>query len=233
MLIVKGAPEAVLALSTSSEDEAGAPSPIDAAARARLTAIHERKAAEGLRSVGVAWRELPDDGHALSVEDERELVFAGFALFADPPKTSASEAIRRLGQLGVGVKIISGDAPEVVRHLVAALDLPCRGLLTGSEIDEMSDVGLASSVGDADLFARVSPSQKVRIIRALQAHGHTVGFIGDGINDAPAIRAADPGVSVDSASDVARAAADLILLDPDLACLRPASRRAGAPMRMS
>jgi len=114
------------------------------------------------------------------------------------------------------VKIISGDAPATVQHLVETLKIPARGLLTGAEIEKLSDHALAAKAQRSDLFARVSPDQKTRIIRALQARGHSVGFVGDGINDAPAIRAADAGLAVEGATDVARAAADLILLAPDL-----------------
>ena len=140
-------------------------------------------------------------------------------MFEDPPKHSAAEAIARLEALSVRVKIISGDTPLVVRHLVETLGLPRRDLLTGAEIDELNELALGTRVHEVDLFARVTPDQKVRIIRALQAGGHTVGFMGDGINDAPAIRTADVGVSVDDATDIARAAADIVLLDSDLGVL--------------
>jgi Mg2+-importing ATPase len=137
-------------------------------------------------------------------------------VFADPPKQSAARAVSRLEAAGIRIKIVSGDAPEVLRHLVETLKIPARGMLTGAEIAGLGDAALAGRVVRTDLFARVSPDQKTRIVRALQARGHTVGFIGDGINDAPAIKAADAGLSVQGASDVARAAADLILLEQDL-----------------
>lgn len=219
ILVVKGAPEAILARSSAVEIEHEATAPLDAAARRRLLSMHEESAARGLRCLGVAWRNLPGDQAHASTDDERDLVFAGFCLFEDPPKKSAAEAIARLHSLGVQVKIVSGDSAIVVRHLVDALKLPSRGMLTGSEIEELNELALASRVGEVDVFARVSPDQKVRIIRALQTRGQTVGFIGDGINDAPAIRAADAGVSVDQATDVARAAADMIMLEPDLGVL--------------
>ncbi|WP_135467862.1 magnesium-translocating P-type ATPase [Crenalkalicoccus roseus] len=216
LLVVKGAPEEVLARSAAAEAADGAPAPLDVAARARIAALHEAKAEEGLRCLGVAWRELPPDRDKPVAEDERDLVFAGLCVFEDPPKPSAAAAIARLRAAGVRVKIVSGDAAPVLRHLVATLRLPARGMLTGAEIARLSDAALAGRVQRTDLFARVSPDQKTRIIRALQARGHTVGFLGDGINDAPAIRAADAGLSVEGATDVARAAADLILLAPDL-----------------
>ncbi|WP_424138719.1 HAD-IC family P-type ATPase [Roseomonas chloroacetimidivorans] len=150
------------------------------------------------------------------VGDEHNLVLAGFCLFADPPKESAGAAIIRLRSAGVRVKVLSGDAAPALRHLASALGLPSKALLTGPEIARLSDGALAARASTTDLFARVTPDQKTRIIRALQARNHTVGFLGDGINDAPAIRAADAGMSVEGATDVARAAADLILLAPDL-----------------
>ncbi|MBX6744870.1 MAG: HAD-IC family P-type ATPase, partial [Acetobacteraceae bacterium] len=214
LLIVKGAPEEILQRSVAVEAAAGTPSPLDEAGRARLAALHEEKAAQGLRCLAVAWREFA--GEHPAPEDERDLVFAGYCVFVDPPKASAAGAIARLREAGIRVKVISGDAAPVLRHVVETLGLPVRGLLTGPEIAGMSEAALAHCVQRNDLFARVSPEQKMRIIRALQARGHTVGFLGDGINDAPAIKAADAGISVEGATDVARAAADLILLAPDL-----------------
>jgi Mg2+-importing ATPase len=216
LLIVKGAPEEILARSNRIETEKGPPVTLDDARRARLQALLEEKSQEGLRCLGVAWRDLPADHSKPRVEDEQDLVFAGYCVFADPPKASAAQAISRLERAGVRIKIVSGDAAPVLRHIVETLDIPARGMLMGAEIAGLSDAALAARAVKVDLFARVSPDQKTRIVRALQARGHTVGFIGDGINDAPAIKAADAGVSVDGASDVARAAADLILLEHDL-----------------
>ncbi|MDE2403367.1 MAG: magnesium-translocating P-type ATPase [Sphingomonadales bacterium] len=205
LLIVKGAPEDVLALCTDLDD----------AARARATALVEAHAAAGERLLAVATRVMPGVT-AVSHADEAGLALAGFACFLDPPKPSAAAAIARLHGLGVRVKIVSGDAAPVVSHLVASLGIPAQGLLTGAEIERMNDRTLRAAVARHDLYARVSPDQKLRVIHALSRAGHTVGFMGDGINDAPAIHAADAGLSVDTATDVARAAADLILLDNDL-----------------
>jgi len=182
--------------------------------KAQIEALYEERLKQGYRCLAVAWRDFPRDRDRPQPDDEANLTFVGLCVFADPPKASAAEGIARLERVGVRVKIISGDAPATVRHLVETLKIPARGMLTGADLSRMSDAALAARAQRIDLFARVSPDQKTRIIHALQARGHQVGFIGDGINDAPAIRAADAGLAVDSATDVARAAADLILLEP-------------------
>jgi len=212
---VKGAPEALLALCTQAQSPSGSLLPLDSALRERLIALHDDRAAQGLRLLAVAWK--PADGQE-SIGDDGDdgLIFAGFCVFVDPPKTSAAGAVARLEAAGVRIKIVSGDAAPVVEHLVGELDLPVEGMLTGEEIAGLSDLALAARVETVDLYARVTPDQKTRIVRALAARGHTVGFMGDGINDAPAIRAADVGLSVEGATDVAREAADMILLAPDL-----------------
>ncbi|MCC7284182.1 MAG: HAD-IC family P-type ATPase, partial [Acetobacteraceae bacterium] len=217
-LVVKGAAEAVLARCTARAGTDGASALADAE-RARLAAWEAAQAADGLRVLAVAFRAMPKDAAAVAAEDETGLTLSGHVVFADPPKASAAAAIARLQDLGVRTKILSGDAAPAVRHLVAVLGIPARGLLTGQEIAELSATALADQVGEVDLYARLSPDQKRRVIRALQARGHVVGFIGDGINDAPSIHAADAGLSVDGATDVARAAADMILLTPDLGVL--------------
>ncbi len=215
MLVVKGAPEALLDLCARAEtgDQAA---PLAPALRARLDSMHEQRAANGERLLAVAWKDWPDAPRPLTRDDEAGLTFAGYCAFLDPPRQSAREAIGRLQALGVRVKVISGDAAPVVRHLVSALELDCKGLLTGEEVSRLSDAALRVQVRRTDLFARVSPGQKLRVIHALSRSGHTVGYMGDGINDAPAIKAADAGMSVDGATDVARGAADMILLSNDL-----------------
>ncbi|KQY29958.1 magnesium-transporting ATPase [Caulobacter sp. Root487D2Y] len=216
--IVKGAPETLLALCGEAQDRSGARVPLDPALRRRLADLQADRAAKGLRLLGVAFKAAPGQ-ETIGDHGDQGLVFLGFCVFVDPPKVSATAAIGRLEAAGVRVKVISGDAAAVVQHLVAALDLPVEGLLTGEMIDRLDDQALAVQVEHVDLFARVTPDQKTRIVRALRARGHTVGFIGDGINDAPAIRAADVGLSVEGATDVAREAADMILLAPDLGVL--------------
>jgi len=215
-LVLKGAPEDVLVRTSYVETGDGSLAPLDASARAALGRRQDDYAAQGYRTLAIAWKEMVPDAAAFEAADEHDLVLGGFCLFVDPPKGSAAAAIARLANAGVRVKVISGDHPAVVRHLVETLKIHGRKLLTGAEIAKLSDNALAARVPSTDLFARVSPDQKTRIIRALQARGHTVGFIGDGVNDAPAIRAAEVGLSVDGATDVARSAADIILLSSDL-----------------
>ena len=147
-------------------------------------------------------------------------MFAGFAAFHDPPKESAREALRSLGELGISVKVVTGDNELVAEHVCRELALPVGGVLTGAQIQEMDDAVLDARVEETALFCRVTPAQKNRIILALKRRKHTVGFLGDGINDAPALHAADVGISVDGAVDVAKESADLILLERDLAVLR-------------
>jgi len=213
--IVKGAPETILALCDRVQMRDGSIVPRDADLATRLRRLHDERAEQGLRLLAVATKEAGGQDK-IGDGSENGLVFVGYCVFVDPPKGSATATIAALERAKVAVKVISGDAPAVVEHLVATLALPVSGLLTGDQIARLSDVALAARVGKIDLYARVTPDQKVRIVKALQARGHTVGFLGDGINDAPAIRAADVGLSVEGATDVAREAADMILLASDL-----------------
>jgi Mg2+-importing ATPase len=215
-LITKGAPEALLALCSSIEGPDGARLPLDDALRARIAALIDGKGTEGLRLLAVATRDMPADCGVIGPGDETDLTLAGCAAFIDPPKQSARIAVERLVAVGVRIKIISGDAQPVIENVVAALRLKATGVLAGGEIAAMSDAELDHRVGEVDLFARVAPDQKRRIVAALRRRGYTVGYMGDGINDAPALHAADVGISVDGGTEVAREAADIILLAPDL-----------------
>ncbi len=217
MLVVKGSPEDILKLSTHyAPGEEHAPQPLDEAAFQNIGTLRDSLEHEGFRVLGIAWREVaPDHPHAV-VDDETELVFAGFAAFLDPPKRSAAHALKALAASGVSVKILTGDSELVTRHVCEQLHVKVTGVLTGSEIQHLDDSALAFRVREANLFCRVTPAQKNRIILSLKAHGQTVGYLGDGINDAPSLHSADVGISVDSAVDVAKAAADLILLRRDL-----------------
>ncbi len=218
-LITKGAPEAVLAACRQVELGDGRVVPLDDAHRAQITALMDDRGRQGLRLLGIAQCPVATDAADVGVEADADFIFVGCVVFLDPPKASATGAVARLATAGIRVKIVSGDAEAVVRRLVETLHLPARGLLTGAQIEGLSDGALAARVSGVDLFVRVSPEQKSRIVRALRRRGHTVGFIGDGINDAPAIHAADVGLSVEGGTDVAREAADIILLDTDLGVL--------------
>jgi len=167
--------------------------------------------------LGIAWRDEPVSQNHVAVADEQDFVFAGFAAFLDPPKASASAAIAALERSGIGIKILTGDNERVTQHVCAELGIPVEGLLTGTELSALSEEALSARIEETNLFCRVTPSQKNRIILALKRRGHVVGFLGDGINDAPSLHTSDVGISVDNAVDVAKDAADIILLDRDLA----------------
>jgi Mg2+-importing ATPase len=220
LLITKGAPEDVIKLASRYE-EPGKPEllPLDEAARTRVAKVFEELSADGFRTLGVGWRELEPNRAGATVADEQDLVFAGFVVFFDPPKASAGAAIAALGAKGVGIKILSGDNERVTQHVCTELGIPITGLLTGTEIEALDDEALAARLEETNLFCRVTPVQKNRIILSLRHRGHVVGYLGDGINDAPSLHTADVGISVDSAVDVAKDAADIILLQQDLGVL--------------
>jgi P-type Mg2+ transporter len=215
ILVTKGAPEAILSRAIAVEVD-GLAHPLDESWRSRLHAEQRRLNEQGFRLLGVAIRSLPADQTSLTLADESNLTFIGFCVFADPPKADAAQAIADLAALGIRLKVISGDQSAVVQHIASAVGLTCESVLTGAEIGQLTEAGLAARVEQVDLFARVDPDQKKRIIDALRRRGHVTGFLGDGINDAPAIHAAHVGLSVEGATDVARAAADMILLASDL-----------------
>jgi len=217
VLLVKGAPEELLKLCTGYATHGGTTRPLDDEARGRAADALEKLGEAGLRVLAVAHRELTRD-HA-SAHDEHGLTLDGFAAFADPPKAGAGEALAALAASGVAVKIVTGDGAPVTRHLCASLGVEMKGVLTGPEIQRMDDSALAARAQSTTLFCRVNPAQKTRIVAALRARGHVVGFLGDGINDAPALHRADVSLSVANAVDVAREAADLILLKRDLGVL--------------
>ena len=221
-LFVKGAPEDMLRLSNQYQDADGVVKPLDAARRAEIQMTLDGLGAQGLRALGVASRLAgstagTSNKDSAAISDETDMVFAGFAVFLDPPKASAGATIRSLEKSGVIVKVVTGDNELVSRHVFAELGLSVTGVLTGDTLDRISEEALIGRLPSTNLFCRINPQQKHRILLALKRRGDVVGFMGDGINDAPALHAADVGISVDGAADVARAAADLILLEPDLA----------------
>lgn len=216
MLVVKGAPEEIIRLCTSYETEKGTIQTIDPETKEKIYSVYTSLEKEGFRVLGIAWRqETMNHTHAV-VSDESELILSGFAAFLDPPKESAKIALSSLNEIGITVKIITGDSELVTEHVCSELDIPVLGVLTGKEIDSIGDSALRFKVESTNLFCRMNPSQKNRIILALKQRGHTVGYLGDGVNDAPSLHSADVGISVDSGVDVAKEAADMILLDHDL-----------------
>ena len=222
LLIVKGAPEDVLRLSTRCEGPSGGLRPLDDDTRAKLVGQFEGFGSEGFRTLAVALREVAPGQDTAVLGDESELVFSGFAAFLDPPKVSAANAVRQLADSGVTVKILTGDNERVTRHLCTELGFPIARVITGDELSTMSDEALYARVASTNLFCRVTPQQKLRVLLALKRRGSVVGFLGDGINDAPSLHAADVGISVDGAADVAKEAADMILLEHDLSVMHDA-----------
>ena len=217
LIVAKGAPESILARATAFET-GGVVAPLDAAARERCAGVHERLSEEGLRVLAVAYRWSAAKA-AYGRDDENTLVLSGFVSFADPVLPDAAEMLAELGRDGVAVKILTGDNERVARHVCEALGLDASKVVTGDQVARLDDGALGHVVEQADVFARVSPAQKDRIIVALKRRGHVVGYIGDGINDAPSLHTADIGISVMNAADVARDAADVILKERSLRVL--------------
>jgi P-type Mg2+ transporter len=215
-LILKGAPEEVIRICTSVEMPGGASQNLTDELRAELRTRFDELSGQGFRLLGIASCAEPADQANCVLADEKDLTFAGFAVFLDPPKLSAGAALAALAAAGVAVKVLTGDNEQVARHLCTELGFDPGKVITGTELTALSDEALIGRIGEARLFCRVTPQQKLRVIMALKRMGQTVGFLGDGINDAPALHAADVGISVDSAADVAKASADIILLEQDL-----------------
>lgn len=192
---------------------------LDDAARARLQATFEERSSDGFRVLAVATRSFPPKPD-YDRNDEADMTFQGFLVFQDPPKADAARTIGDLARLGIGIKVISGDNRFVAAHVARSVGLDAKAMLTGEEIVAMRDEALWHAAPQTDLFVEIDPQQKERIVRALQRTGHSVGYLGDGINDAPALHAADVGISVAEAVDVARDSADIILTSRDLDVLR-------------
>ena len=214
-MLTKGAVEQVLAVCSHDHDG----TVIDDDARARLRKQAAAWTERGIRVLAVASRDMPQQPR-YGRDDERELSFEGFLTFLDRPKEGVNATLVDLGRLGVSVKLITGDSGAVARYVAASVGLRADRVLTGVQLDELHDDALWHAAENTDLFVEVDPNQKERIILALKKTGHVVGFLGDGINDAPAMHAADTSLSVESAVDVAREAADFVLLERDLDVIR-------------
>jgi P-type Mg2+ transporter len=217
-LIVKGAPEDLLKLCDRYQSNQG-PEKWTTQALDLAQETLKRLNREGFRVLGVASKQVDLAVSDVSKTDEEALVFNGYAVFFDPPKEDAKEALSMLFAKHVEVKILTGDSDLVTQHVCQALGFAVTGVLTGDQIDALDDRALALQAEKTNLFCRVNPIQKNRVILALKSHGHVVGFLGDGINDAPALHSADVGITVDTAVDVAKAASDLIMMRHDLGML--------------
>lgn len=213
LLIAKGAPEEILKICPRYGEKN---EPLDAALEKTIRAEYETLSADGFRVLGVAIKEIRAEKPAYSKEEEREMTFLGFVAFLDPPKKTAAEALKKLERHGIEIKILTGDNETVTGKIARDLGLPVKGALLGSEIEHLTDDELRAKAVSTTVFARVSPDQKERIIRVLKTSGHVVGYLGDGINDAPPLKAADVGISVNNAVDIAKDTADLILLKKSL-----------------
>ena len=217
LLITKGALSQVLQTCTSVELPGGRLSPLKDE-ESRILALHADYSARGLRTLGLACKALPGRG-TIGKDDEGDLTFVGFLVFADPPKAGIADTIKDLLRLGVSLKIITGDNQQVAREVASRIGLREVRIVSGAELRQVSDGALPQLASKTDVFAEVEPTQKERIIRALRKAGHVVGYMGDGINDAPALHAADVGISVQGAADVAKDAADIVLLARSLEVL--------------
>jgi Mg2+-importing ATPase len=216
LLITKGAFDSVLAVCTQAELADGTQVSI-AECEPQIRKMYEQQAAMGYRVLGIAWKKA--EPAPINAGDEKEMVFAGFITLFDPPKKGVKETIGQLKALGVSLKVITGDSEAAALTLMKTTGIENPVLLTGNDIRNMSSAALASQAARTDVFAAIEPNQKEQIILALKKAGEVTGFMGDGINDAPALHAADIGISVNTAVEVARDAADIILLESDLGVL--------------
>ncbi|HCM52484.1 TPA: magnesium-translocating P-type ATPase [Candidatus Wolfebacteria bacterium] len=219
LLITKGTPEDILSISTSCEKSQSVcafdPTIIETA-----TQRYEQLSADGFRVLAIATRSISLDKKRYTKDEEHDMTFLGFIVFLDPPKTTAPEAVRDLHDLGIEIKILTGDSDILTKKICSDIGLPIRGIITGKELTLMNEAELMQRVPAITIFARINPEQKERIVLALKRIGSVVGYMGDGINDAPALRAADVGISVNNAVDVAKETAGIILLRKSLRALR-------------
>ena len=218
LLVTKGALEEMLSISSYVQDGKEI-YPITEEIRQNILEAVSQLNEQGLRVLGVSQKFYPNNSHRFAVEDESNMILMGYLAFLDPPKPSAAPAIQALKEHGVMTKILTGDNEKVTQTVCERVGLPVDHILLGTDIEEMDDATLAIEAEKTTIFAKLSPEQKARIIRLLKANGHKVGYMGDGINDAPSLKVADVGISVDTAVDIAKEVADVILLDKDLLVL--------------
>ena len=225
LMVCKGAIEEMLPLCASADNNgavAGGVVPFTTEMRKEVRRVTRKLNQEGLRALAVAYKWLPPEDRTYTVDDEKEFVLAGYVAFLDPPKETARQAITALREYGVAVKIITGDNDVVTRKICKEVGLPIEHAILGKDVEKLSDAQLQETAEITTIFAKMSPMQKSRVIRALQRNGHTVGYLGDGINDAAALKDADVGISVDTAVDIAKESADIILLEKSLLVLEEA-----------
>jgi Mg2+-importing ATPase len=216
ILVCKGAVEEMMSVCTSAESE-GVRIPLESGRAGILGTMVENLNADGLRVIAIACRELDaDEGRLTDPALERGLVLLGYIAFFDPPKDSAAAAITTLEQAGVAVKVLSGDNLAVCRHVCKMVGIDAAAALDGTQVDRLDDAELGRQALHTGVFAKLTPEQKTRVIHCLQAQKRVVGFLGDGVNDGPALKAADVGISVDSGADIAKESADLILMQKSL-----------------
>ncbi|MGD1060932.1 MAG: magnesium-translocating P-type ATPase [Methanomassiliicoccales archaeon] len=218
MMILKGAVEEVLKQCTSTRNKGGV-SPLEGERRDAVLAKYQELSAQGYRVLAVAEKDVEQGVVAFTTADEAQLTLVGFVAFLDPPKESALEALHLMDEAGIKVKIVTGNNELVTKKVCEQLGYKIDRLVLSSEMDKLDNLAFARVVEEANVFARVTPAQKDRIITTLKGNGHVVGFLGDGINDAPSLKVSDVGISVDTAVDVAKEAADIILLQKDLKVL--------------
>jgi P-type Mg2+ transporter len=218
ILVAKGAPEEILRV-CSLQDQDGVVGLLTDKGKEQVNTIYKNQSREGFRTLAVCYRILAYDQQRFSIDDEKDMILVGLVTFIDPPKESARESVQLLNRSGIELKILTGDNELVTKKTCELIGLDVKGVLTGAEIEHMDEETLSRQVGNVTIFSRVTPVQKNRIMLALKHNGHVVGFMGDGINDAPSIRQADVGISVENAVDIAKESADIILLKNDLRVL--------------
>lgn len=225
LLITKGALEEMLSISDYCEFE-GKIIPINEDLKNMIIKKNRELNEKGFRVLGIAWKNADSqinsslNENLFKTEDEKNMVFAGFLGFLDPPKKNAAKAIKALREKGIKVKIITGDNEVVTKSICNSVGIPCEKILTGELIDRMNIEELKDAVEDVNVFAKVNPNQKAMIVKALQDKCHTVGYMGDGINDGPSLKIADVGISVDTAVDIAKEASHVVMLEKDLMVLK-------------